>query len=69
MDLGDAPEALDAALRGTDIVISSTNYSEVHKQVPLVDAAKRVGVERFIPDDWAPVCVRGVRRLYDQVSH
>jgi len=66
MDLSDAPEALDTTLKGVDVVISSMTYTEIEKQYPLIDAAKRVGVKRFVPDDWASACKRGVRRLYDQ---
>lgn len=67
IDLDDpTADALDAALKGADIVISTMIFSEVEKQIPLIDAAKRAGVKRFIPSDWAPPCVRGVRRLYDQ---
>ncbi|KLO11907.1 NAD(P)-binding protein [Schizopora paradoxa] len=60
------PAELDAALKGVDTVISTTYYTEIDKQVPLADAAKRVGVKRFVPDDWATPCVRGVRKFYDQ---
>ena len=62
-----SPTELDAALKGVDTLICTTHYSEIDKQLPLVDAAKRVGVKRFIPNDWASPCVRGVMRLHDQV--
>lgn len=67
IELSNTPSQLDAALKGVDTVISTTFYTEIDKQVHLADAAKRVGVMRFIPDDWASPCVRGVRKLYDQV--
>ncbi|KLO11918.1 NAD(P)-binding protein [Schizopora paradoxa] len=66
IELSNAPHELDAALKGVDTVVSTTFYTEIDKQVHLADAAKRVGVKRFIPDDWASPCVRGVRRLYDE---
>jgi len=62
----DSSEAIDAALKGVDIVISTIFLGAIDKQVFLADAAKRVGVKRFVPCDWASCCVRGVRKLYDQ---
>lgn len=67
VELTDSPAELDSALKGVNTVISTTVSIDVHKQVQLADAAKRVGVKRFIPDDWATPCVRGVRKLYDEV--
>jgi len=49
-----------------DTVISTVNFTEIDNQVHLADAAKRVGVKRFIPDDWATPCERGVRKMFDQ---
>jgi len=66
IELTNPPAELDAALKGVDTVISTTFYTEIDNQVHLADAAKRVGVRRFIPDDWGTPCVRGVRKLYDQ---
>jgi len=66
VELSDSPAELDAALKGVDTVVSTTYFAEIDKQVYLADAAKRVGVKRFVPDDWATPCVRGVRKFYDQ---
>jgi len=66
IELSNSPAELDAALKGVDTVISTTYFTEIDKQVHLADAAKRVGVKRFVPDDWATPCVRGVRGFYDQ---
>jgi len=66
IELSNPPAELDAALKGVETVISTTFYTEIDNQVHLADAAKRVGVKRFIPDDWASPCRRGVRKLYDQ---
>ena len=55
-------------LKGVDTVISTLVYSQLELQRPLIHAAKKAGVRRFVPDDWATPCVRGVRAFYDQVS-
>ncbi|OCB85053.1 NAD-binding protein [Sanghuangporus baumii] len=55
------------SLNGVDTVISTIFFAEIPRQKLLVDACKKAGVKRFVPDDWATVCVRGVRQLYDQV--
>ena len=62
----DGGEAIDEALKGIDIVVSTIFLGAIDKQVFLADAAKRVGVKRFVPCDWASCCVRGVRKLYDE---
>ncbi|KLO11935.1 NAD(P)-binding protein [Schizopora paradoxa] len=62
----DGAEAIDAALKGVDIVVSTIFLGAIDKQVYLADAAKRVGVRRFVPCDWASCCVRGVRKLFDE---
>lgn len=67
VELSDTPAELDAALKGVDTVLVTTFFTEIGKQVHLADAAKRVGVKRFVPNDWATPCVRGVRKMYDQV--
>jgi len=62
----DGVPALEAALKGVDIVISTVIYTEIHHQLKLADAAKLAGVKRFVTDDWGTACVRGVRQLFDQ---
>ncbi|TDL19861.1 NAD(P)-binding protein [Rickenella mellea] len=52
-------------LRGVDIVISATDHTTISAQKQLVDAAKKAGVKRLIPNDWGTPCVRGVRQYYD----
>ncbi|KLO11941.1 NAD(P)-binding protein [Schizopora paradoxa] len=66
VELDAAPATIDAALKGVDTVIFATPFSETDKQPRWADAAKRVGVKRFVPDDWATPCERGVRKMYDQ---
>ena len=55
-------------LKGVDTVISTLVFTQLDLQRPLIHAAKKAGVQRFVPDDWATPCVRGVRAFYDQVS-
>ncbi|KAL5519752.1 hypothetical protein ACEPAG_1412 [Sanghuangporus baumii] len=54
------------SLRGVDTVISTIFYTEIPRQKLFADACKKAGVKRFVPDDWATACVRGVRQFYDQ---
>lgn len=67
VELTSTQAELDAALKGVDTVICTTHFTEIDKQASLVDAAKRAGVKRFAPDDWASPCVRGVMKVHDQV--
>jgi NmrA-like family len=52
-------------------VISTVAYKPdvILDQKKLVDAAKRTGVKRFIPSDWATPGLPGVRKLFDDVRH
>ncbi|KAL5498553.1 hypothetical protein ACEPAH_1907 [Sanghuangporus vaninii] len=59
-------EQIAESLQGVDTVISTIFFAEIPRQKLLVDACKKAGVKRFVPDDWATVCVRGVRQLHDQ---
>lgn len=69
MDLQSATAyELDEAFRGADIVISAVDAESIKLQYPLVDAAKRAGVSRFVPCDFATACVRGARSLHDEVD-
>ncbi|KAL5495816.1 hypothetical protein ACEPAI_1280 [Sanghuangporus weigelae] len=52
--------------QGVDIVISTIYITEILRQKVLVDACKKAGVKRFIPDDWAIPSIRGVRKLGDE---
>ena len=68
LDLENGPaEEREKALLGVDIVISTIEWTQLHLQKPLIDAAKKAGVKRFIPCDWGTSCVRGVRKVYDEV--
>lgn len=62
--IDDAP-ALVAVFKGVDTVINT--HLQFDDQIKLADAAKMAGVNRFVTDDWGLACVRGVRKLYDQV--
>ena len=55
-------------VKGVDTAISTLVFTQLELQRPLIHAAKKAGVQRFVPDDWATPCVRGVRAFYDQVS-
>ncbi|TDL19872.1 NAD-binding protein [Rickenella mellea] len=65
VDISAVDDSTVEALRGVDIVISATSGSTISAQKQLVDAAKKAGVKRFIPNDWASPCIRGVRQYYD----
>ena len=67
--LKDDVTQLEAAFKGVDTLISTLVYSQIDSQFKVVDAAKLADVKRFVPDDWGTACVRGVRKLYDQVRH
>ena len=54
-------------LKDVHTVISALVWSQLDLQKPLIHASKKAGVKRFVPDDWATPCVRGVREYYDQV--
>jgi uncharacterized protein YbjT (DUF2867 family) len=52
----DDPEALEAAVRGADVVVSAVSGTRaviVDAQRALLDAAVRAGVERFLPSDYS----------------
>ncbi len=69
VDLKGPKEDLERAIAGIDIVISAVNYQGLKDQIPLVDAAKKAGVKRFIPCHFATVCApRGVMSLHDVAS-
>jgi len=62
----DAVPELAAAFEGADTVISTLYFTEIDREVKLADAAKLAGVKRFVTNDWATACVRGVMKIYDQ---
>ena len=59
---------LDETVKGVEIVISAVDGFQIDKQKKLVDAAKRVGVKRFIPSDWGMASPKGVNPISDKVS-
>jgi len=59
------PEDAEALFTGIDVVIAAFQFTHVHIQYALIDAAKKVGVKRFVPCDWATPCVKGVREMFD----
>lgn len=67
IDLDGPRDALVAALRNHDVVISAIRAWALDKQIPLVDAAKEAGVARFVPCDFGTVCPPGVMSLRDRV--
>jgi len=61
-------DQLDEAFRGVDVIVSALTVGQLGDQKKLVDSAKRVGVKRFVPSDWATACPPGVMELQDIVS-
>ncbi|KDQ57212.1 hypothetical protein JAAARDRAFT_35819 [Jaapia argillacea MUCL 33604] len=48
----DSPSSLEAALSGVDVVISTLGSNALGAQVPLVEAAKKAGVQLFVPSEF-----------------
>lgn len=70
-DPGDSEEALTAALRGMDIVVSCVreSASQQQDQISLANAAKEAGVKRFVPCGFGTVASPGgIMRVRDLVS-
>jgi hypothetical protein len=65
-DIAGPSEHLVTLLRGIDTVISSLVASALPQQIPLVDAAVKAGVKRFVPCNWATPAPRGILTLRDQ---
>ena len=61
-------ERLVAAFENMDIVISALDWEQIESQVKLIDAAKRAGVKRFVPSEFASTGVPGIMELHDRVS-
>ncbi|TDL19856.1 NAD-P-binding protein [Rickenella mellea] len=66
VDLGNIDHRLDDALQGIHAVVSAISASKLDLQRPIVDAAKKAGVKRFVPSDFGSACTRGVRPRFDQ---
>ncbi|KAI5117853.1 hypothetical protein M0805_007696, partial [Coniferiporia weirii] len=58
-------EQLVEVLDGVETVISTIRGYSLELQRPLVDAAKKAGVKRFVPCDWGTASPRGVMKLHD----
>lgn len=68
-DLRGPVDDLVSLLKGADVVISSINATALLDQIPLVDAAKKAGVGRFIPCTFATASPpTGVMVLRETVS-
>ncbi|KAJ8507584.1 hypothetical protein ONZ45_g10067 [Pleurotus djamor] len=62
-DITESPERIESHLQGVDIVISTV--LAFVDQKPLIDAAKKAGVSRFIPSDFGPTAPRGSMSMHD----
>ena len=58
-------ENLVALLRNIDIVICCVAPAAIKSQVPLVDAAAKAGVKRFVPCNWGVVAPPGILPTHD----
>lgn len=68
-DLEGPAEGLAAAVEGQDVVISAIRAFDLLKQIPLIDAAKKAGVKRFVPCDFGPVAPpKGFMSIRETVS-
>ncbi|KAI0119570.1 NAD(P)-binding protein [Daldinia grandis] len=47
-----SPESLEKALSGQDAVVSTVGFEGLPYQIPLVQAAVKAGVKRFIPSEY-----------------
>ncbi|KAL7625253.1 hypothetical protein AAE478_004469 [Parahypoxylon ruwenzoriense] len=48
----ESPETLVKALEGQDAVVSTVGFDGLEQQVPLIQAAAKAGVKRFIPSEY-----------------
>ncbi len=68
-DISSSVEDLVAVIAGTDIFISAVGGMAQLAQLNLVTAAKKAGVKRFVPCDFASVAPPGgVMLLRDEAS-
>ncbi|RKK08128.1 hypothetical protein BFJ68_g16307 [Fusarium oxysporum] len=66
VDLGGSETELSKQLQGQDVVIAAISPAATLDQIPLANAAKLVGVKRFVPCFFAPVTApKGVVDLRD----
>ncbi|KAH6666963.1 isoflavone reductase family protein [Halenospora varia] len=65
-DISSPADDLVSVLSGTDVLISTIGGMAQLAQMNLVTAAKKAGVKRFIPCDFASICPPGVMMLQDE---
>ncbi|KAF3806761.1 Isoeugenol synthase 1, partial [Colletotrichum gloeosporioides] len=69
VELTGSEDALVEALANIDVVISTVSVASFKDQVPLARAAKKAGVKRFVPSEFAMVIPpKGVHDLQDMVQ-
>lgn len=66
LDLEASEESIVTAIRGIDILISAIGPRDQLAQIPLVIAASKANVKRFIPCGYGPVVPVGVHVSRDQ---
>jgi hypothetical protein len=66
MDLEASEDSIVTALKDLDILISAIGPRDQLAQIPLVTAAKKAGVKRFVPCGFAPAMPVSVHRSRDQ---
>ncbi|KAJ5814253.1 uncharacterized protein N7503_001003 [Penicillium pulvis] len=64
-DLQGSHDELVDILKGVDTVISTIHYQSLNDEIFLSNAAKAVGVQRYVPCFWATVGPRGIMQLRD----
>lgn len=68
-DLKGPEDQLVAAVKGQDVIISAISPMSIKDQIPLVDAAVKAGVGRFVPCDWGPAAPpRGLLTMREKAS-
>jgi hypothetical protein len=64
----DSEEQLVQKLQGVDIIVSVVAAEALETQRPLFRAAKKAGVKRVVPSDFATPAPEGVMLLHDTFS-
>lgn len=66
-DLHGPEDLLVAAVKGQDVVISAITALNILDQIPLVNAAEKAGVGRFVPCDYGPAAPpRGLLKIREK---
>ena len=66
LDLKASQNAIESALKDIEILVSAIGPFDLLDQIPLANAAKAVGVKRFVPDTWATIMPVGIHAIRDQ---